>query len=953
MARGQTASRLTVLAVVLGLVLVPMPTLATHNSFGPDVHVVQPDEFDPSDGSLVPDIPSGEVPYDDANVSDLTPDEDEPGEHPFVMNFHENLISQRAPSREAPPDQTGESYTQCTTFGTAGAANYAPWKETNDQCFIGYFDSQVEYLILSTFLQIKHFDLLYPVNPAPGDESCTGEDTKHTGPRVGIRPVDVALGRADSVVQGYLTGEDCTGFTHTQYQTSSALSIDTDLLSGQGEDRGGEDGTGATDVMGTQEGSSTLAFPFLLSQYTYVFGEPHPDAPNSNIGADELPFGVPNAPLLSSAGACGQRTEHCQLLTPGDLMAYDDNDNNNVDDVARLCIYTPQFSPVTPGGRASGPCGIFGSRIEDYVGVASAGGFGISASPDTFFEMLPGWYDNLVYITPAPTGTLVGTPWTTDGLEEDYFDDEKEISPGLLFYTAVNPKVPSATSQVWCARIGFIGQEGNVPGTGLSDRGLYDYEADAIDSDIYSETFRGPAVTVRDLTHDPVRNSLEAAQSLAQNVTENTSQTLEQVLNRTLVNETLALLENVSNETVNQLENATEETTTRAGRAVERADYFESEEVEAHVQNGTANQDNFQRDVAPGLRCDAQGAMRVREDSLEQHGGVRFNMDLNQQTVNLKDPTLFGEPSPLPAQENQTKEGHWQTDAYSFGGTALAVIDSNGDGDFDNCAEQTGQPQPQEDFCPWRALWDVYRNSCSTADQTPCDKSADRLEYNLNLSDSWPNKHQGEDHDEAEDTTGPAGVGLYAVAKVTGPLAIIDEDAISGPGAVQNHTHVLGDESSLQTQHCIIGVSQGFEKWLPTHVGTDQSDNGTIDKDDKKDLCPDQFGPGGGEIQVVLNAFDAQGGANGGFSGDINIVKLLPTPKLTDPAPEDSICVTGVWTVDDGEIAKDTAPDAQEIGNNNDADDQYTHTTPGGVSYTAAYYEDCDTFETGKRSTGS
>lgn len=929
-----SAATVTVWLVTLAMVTVPMTSLASHNSLGAEIHVMEADEFDPDTGALTPDIPSG-----DTDVRDSSPDSDPSDEHPYVKNYHLNLIGQGLPARETPPDQTGERYTDCkprAAFGTSQKYLDALAQPGSDACYVGYMDQQWEFQMQGYSLSTRGADLLYGVNPKEGDTACNGN---------GQSLEEQAETRVQALVQGYVTGEDCTGGDHNQYIATKFLAIDSDWVSGQGSDRGGSDNLGIDDLTGTEAGSGLLTLPQLARSYTYIFGQPHPDNPApSGHDAGAGVFGpsplAGGSPLADITGACGlgaeQRTDACTLLTPEDIMLYDEHDTNNANDVARVCQYLPQFSPISTGEPASGPCGIFGDRVEDFVDASVSGGLAVDGGPDTFLTTLPGWYEASGIFAIAPVGTLVGTPWTYDGFEEDYLDDEEHITPGPRVYSAINPTVPEADSQIWCSRVGFHGQASTFTGPDggtFSDHGFYSYQADAIDTDVFVFATRGVETDVRDLTHDPARAVIGPVQTLAEQAQEDVGNAIPDQL----------LPDNVQ---------------AALDEAVDRTDYLEGDEADPHTQAGPNNQDPFQRTIKPGLRCDPLGVMTFADDSTTRTGGVIFDANVLQTTVQLKDPTVLqgGEP----ARESDTRSGYWQPDAYTFSGTVHAVSDSNEDEDLDDCAEATGNVQPEEDFCPWQGLWDVYTEGCSDSGET-CDKLADRFEYNLNASDSWPNPEDGTDADEVEDTTGPFGVGLYFTLRITGPTLIMDEDtgdnvigAATSPTPEENVARRIVGDANPTAQNCVIGISNGFEAYLPAHIGTDRIGDTTFDGDDKEALCPDTVDvgpqdpePEAGEVAVFHDAFDDQGGASGGFSSDLQWIKLTPTPEdareaVGGLADGDELCMNGVWTVDDGEIASDTDPDAQSIGSKA----RHQHSADGN-DYTAAYYQDCDSFDTG------
>lgn len=954
MDRESHLGTLIVVAVAFATVIVPFQTAATHNSIGAGVNVVQADEVvagadvDQADrGTLVADVPSdpdspgGPSPGWDASDFDG-------GDHPYVQRFHENLAndsSDQTTVREAPPDQTGERYHgDCETAKDLEGLSDTEYDEKlrdGTACYIGFYDMQWEYNIVThTGLHhqkdtFKHSDDLYPLNPAEGDTYCSGEED--TGDRGVTVPDDVPedgtiedqanspIAGEDSAVDEAIThaaradDDECSGANHDQYNTPHNLVIDTDLVERpmMGADADGQDGTGLADAVGTEEGSGTLSLPFLTTFYFYIFGEPHPDnddpmKANANSGYFGGEIGEAGSPLTDITGACGDRTRECTMLEPFDIKRYDRYDTNDDPlDKARVCFYSPQFQTVNPGGSITGACGAFGSRVHEFVGNATAGGLGVTDNP-THVNNPAGWYANSFFIALAPAFIGVNAGF-------DLLDDEQGFDDGTFLFSAVNPKEPSKSSSVWCARPNFIGHASDRftldNGDTLSDGGFYDYAADAIDTDIFVNPALNPTRTATNTIHDPAREVLGPVQALA-------------------------------DDTEGAVDDATQ---LPANDLVNRTDYIEAEaEDDKHtVENPT---DSWAKTRERGLRCDGNGVVSFSEEPTDLNTSVVFDVDVSGQSGGVrtddtitqveslgfsvgpceeargvevctdttpKDPTLTSDG--LPANESNTREGHWTTNAYTFSGRAVGVVDTNTDGDFDACTISTGQPNPARDQCPWTSLWDVYNGACTVpAEDTDCREQAEQWNYSV-AEDSF------EDHTSTE-----VGVGLYAVAHVTGPVATVDEE-----GTNDARNQLIGFDSAAGAQHCIVGVSTGFTPKLATHFGVSDGSGGFNEGDLLNAICEDKNGdlPNGEQV-LIEDAFNDQKGANGDYSAAIDIVQFEPTPNAleeelgTGIGAGDEICVNGIWTVrDTADFSADTE-DAQQMSGINE-------------------YGDCDPLDTG------
>ncbi len=824
---GTAATVVAALMVFSTLVVVPAGT-AEHNSVGGSFYVTQADEVD--DGTLQADV--GE---------DLLP------------VYHDNLD----PARTAPPDQTGDRYTDCTKAGDVSAETYRAGLDGGDSCYVGFLDYQKEYLLAFHLLLVKQpDDALYPVNPAPDDEFCQ-EPTNRPSP-------------------------ECAGAGHNQFIPGS-VAVDTDLL---------ETGTAvAAEATTPEEGSGYLSLPLVMTPYVFLFGQPHPDNDNpSEFEAGSGPFGPDPAegggPLFDLSNACGDRTQECKLLTPTDIKLYDENSENLPGDLvtddsqARVCAFSPQFAILNPDQRDAGLCGVFGNVVNQFLGTTSKGGLGIPGAPGTWQNTVPGWYQGVLTVSSPGDAALtvraadeyqcaVDDPAALFLSSTDCDGENSRVENGLQYITAVNPKVPTEDHPLWCVRPNILATGDNSVHN-LDDPGVYgSYQADAVDTDVYRRALQDQHEQVMDDNHQAVRDALapveagvEGGQGLAEDAISG-SPLPEDVQQ--------ALLE-----------------------ASDRAQYVES-------QDAPALKEPFQVDRDPGIACDAQGIVAAQTTSetldgdlvvdtqLSRTGDISFSVigltftEITQDTA-IKDPTLLDEN--LPAKESETDRGAWAPRQYSFGGTVTAFIDTSEDAvhgdseaDFSGCATASGQPQPNADLCAWEPLWDAYNPECTDIDgEATCGEILESRDYDLE-----------------------EGVGLYFSLKVTGPVAVTDEDMTANtpprPNEITSRTAVLGTEDPT-AQNCVVGFSMGF---------TDVLGDETVDQ-----IVADACEGAGGEQHVIEDAFDDQSvsGSPGQYSVAVDFAKLLPTPSAvrdgTGLGGGDEVCVTGVWNVDEGATAEDT-----------------------------------------------
>lgn len=826
----------TVLAALF-MVLAPMTALASHNSVGANVVIAQPDEIDLESGETQPNVPL---------------------DHPFAQEFHGNLEQ----PRNQPADMAGSGYTDCQ--GPDEATNYDP---TNpDHCYIGYMNAQWQYVFAGNFIALSTSGLcgpcpanptpagemtddpLYAVNPEPGSSECPG-------------PAGSPQAYAENAVAGLQDQGQCTGESHPSYYPGfqSILSVDTQLV--EAPFGGANVAPGVANQVG-ERGSGYLTFPVLTTYYLHLFGEPHPDNPSPSsfeagaglFGPDPLEGG---SPVTDLTGACGDRTEQCKLLTPADIIAYDTRDDNDADDVARVCSFEPQFGTVNPSARAGGPCGVFGDRFDEFIDATAHGGFG-AAAEETWQHTLPGWYNGVLFVNTGPA--------TDQADMADEYTGDGEFSETYWTYVAVNPKVPDDAGPLWCVRPNILAEAGTstINGESVTDPGFYAssenraYVADAIDSDTYVTITHGPFRTLYDNTYDTVN----PIYSLADDAADDAAGTVNDQVDETVPEEL------PGQDTIDQV-------TDQAEVLQDRATYNETRNEEPKSQPGPQNYKDWTKTFAKGVGCDGFGVPQVRTSSFDVPGGVRHDAQVSQQTVALKDPTILDEEG-LPARESETVRGAWQIDMYSFSGVVEGVADTNENGQFDDCAIADGQPQPDADLCAWGGLWDAYNTQCTDSEGTACGEVLKQNGY---------------------DVSGD-GVGMYFVLEVTGPVLL--ENANIGLQSTPGQYQVLGDGDAT-AQHCVIGVSTGFASKLAQRVGAADA---SLEVDDEgAALCSDVTN---GETVFVTDAFSDQGGGDpGGFDSAINWAKLMPTPSAVEDntgglGDGDSLCVTSVYSVQDG-----------------------------------------------------
>lgn len=859
-----SSAKLVVLLLAVTMLTVTMPVMATHNSVGVGVEIMEADEA----------IRGVDAPAEDRGT--IQQDVDNPA------TFHEET----AP-RPAPEDQTGDRYRadECDSAGQIGSNGdtegdgYNPWADDTD-CYIGFFDGQMEYQLLLGGPRNEGGGALYPVNPAEDDGYCRGEE-KTENRSVAGEDVPTVVGD-DSEVDEAITSatrvddDECDGSGHAVYNGDpfypKLIGIDTDQLEGPSEALGEE--------LGTNTRSGTLTFPFMLRQYIFIFGEPHPDAPDSGFDAGSGPFGPSptelGGPLQDLTGVCGDRTQQCSLLNDEDIKAYDTHNPKTPEQTgARVCFQIPQYFSPTPGSLTVGPCGPFGNQVTQYLNM-TAGGFGVTEQP-TWANTMPGWHSAITLVNHQSS-----TEWfdfNCDGGSacHDYLDDGDQMEPGNLFFFVVNPKVPTPDHPLWCVKPNFIGEPGTTEG-GLTDNGYFDYTADAIDSDIYTHFMHKPMLDVRDVAHDPVRDTVRPVQEVLP-------------FHRSDVTSAQAIASAGSGIGDESAEDRINEENPPAivSEAIDRGDFTESGSSESHAEfhpsdydgdeakdpADALNQRPFTKTQKAGVGCNSFGLPEVLEEDKTQLGGLDFDVNLDHDTAAtvgtpaIKDPTLLE--GLLPAGEEGTEHGGWEAKTYSFQGSLRGVLDTNNDSDFDACTQALGQPQPTRDQCPWQPVWDAYNPSCTG----PNDESCEAI---VNAS--------GYDNE--------TGVGLYAVLHVTGPVVVYDEDA--NTEKFQDRLAVLGDDSGVDATHCIVTTTVGFAPKLADHLGLSSTDALT------GELCRDVDG----EKVLIDDGFEDQSGSGGsGFDAQIEFAKLLPTPDAvrndlqTGFGDDDELCANAFFAVQD------------------------------------------------------
>lgn len=830
--------------------LVPSAAIASHNSAGGHVAVVSPDEVS-ADGKLQPDVTGDALPV-----------------------FHTNLDQ----PRPAPVDQSGQRYTDCDTYAETkggdsnGGGGYDPASDPTD-CYVGYLDGQWEYMSPTQIFGIERSqDLLYPANP--DDDYCSGKD--ETGERsLAGEDVPTVLGHdsaPDEVIAGAARSDDarCSGSGHSQF-LPGFLMVDSDLLETPSRT--------AAQAAGTDTASGTNTLPLLIAPYVFLFGQPHDSNDNaSEFRAGEGPFGTPPADLT---GACGDRTKECRLLNPADVRRYDTNDANlqtfgqgvpGLADLPRVCHYTPTltYEHPKPDRRAASPCGPQGRVVDDFFGNRTHGGFGVTGAP-TWVSPTPGWYRGVVMTTLGTPGRAVdladehAADPTPSGAERfaahlvrDFRfpptdDRDGNLTADIPQVFAVNPRVPLPTDALWCLAPNIY-----TDGT----QGVYGtYQADAIDTDLYRGLSPGIYQDLVDVTHPTARPVAALAEAALPSAEDGADET--------------PLPDGLA-------ENFTQ--------AADRA----NPTTDDGPDTPSATHDHaFTRDVPAGLGCTPDARIVERADQTSLDGTLRMDARLQANTGNddqiqhfprpigahLKDPTEGGEVLPP---SSETEPESWSPELHSFRGKLQAVVDANQNGRYDPC-RLTGAGDPI-DVCPWEGLWDAYNPACTDPDGTTCEAILDQ---------------RGFDTD--------AGVGLYFVLELTGPILVLDEDRRSGDDA-RSRTHLVGTETPSQ-RNCVVGTSVGLtDKLIAQDPAVD--DRATL----LEKLCE-----GTGDRILIEDAFDDQttdenqlsnADDPGVFSAAVQWTRLVPGPDASSsvqPADgSDRLCVSAVLNVQPGTVAEGT-----------------------------------------------
>lgn len=935
-----------VLLVAVTMLTIFLPTaIATHNSVGVGAQLAEATEYDTQTGELLPDIDPALVPeYHGAEVA--------AGETDQV--------------RKAPLDQRGSNYAppECTPYTEETKSEYddeltriedhfdndgTNWANASDRidtdiCFIGYLDMRHQYVFVWNLL-LTHpssSDTLYHISPDPGDEEyayCTGQED-YDDPEERILPItdndalDQEAANLERTAEPLVEDDhDCDGEDHHRWHTGQHVAIDTSLLEAPVEEA-------SQATWGDAHHSGTLTLPNTLMRYVYLFGQPHPavDLAETSISFDERPkagegfFGPDPAqggdPIRDITNACGvgeeQRTKTCELLTPADIRAYDADPPADEDGTARVCTYQPSYFSVSPGELTTGACGAMtGSAIGGaFVDVDFAGGLGIEEGPPTYMETMPGWHGFSHLLNHESSTWAADVGCDAGSLCHDFLEDEDVArEAGAGFFVAVNPKVPDFDAEdgsagLWCVRPNIlttgddmlfrsdIPEDENGEPLDWNDpdnraavlNGMDDlYDAQAIDVDVNVHAITPLAFDVRDIVHDDVRTVLGPVQEEAPDRAD--------LLNPESLNNPLEPLS--YNDRKEDVKDATPD---EADGPIERADPVDSSDTTL----GFPGAEGFDYTFEAGMGCTPDGFITDRATDEIVPGGFNFFASLSHTTQSVKDASALDEDL-LPAQDDESHGGAWQVDSYSFGGNAVAHVDTPNSSAFDDCAEALGEPQPHRDFCPWRGVWDAYNEECNEgsddADRECGEILADR-HYNV---------------------TGP-GVGLFYVLELTGPVLV---EQIENPLTLEEDSHLLGADDPT-AQNCIVGTSIGFQAHLHHHVdGLADPEEGDYDEEEQEvsegyaaaildALCSDEHG----ETLFLDDAFSDGGPTGGSFSSDWFFNKLTPTTAIGQDllngfGEGDALCMNAIWSVEDGESADDNTKSLNMTGINH-----YQHNLP-------------------------
>ncbi len=888
---------LFVTASALVLLTVSFPTIvATHNSAGAGVQVAIAEEYDDA-GELDPDVNPTIPPV-----------------------YHEGEAEQGITEmpRFSPLDQRGHNYAapECLEYqddpdayqdeldrleDTVDASDPAT-REDTDICYVGLLDMRHQYVFVLSALAHPQPAHLYQVNPAPDDDYCRGQEDPNEA--TGVGPVDEVATRAERAADS----EECNGDEHDLYTAGQNLLIDTALVETPVDSD--EDTPGLADATAVEDtASGTLTLPNTLMRYVYLFGQPHPAVSLDEYAFTERPeagqgvFG-PNPqdggdPVRDITGACGDRTQECKLLTPADIRAYDEDPPTNEEDTARVCTYQPSYFTVNPGELTSGACGAMtGTAIGGgFVDVVEDGGFGVDEAPNTYLEVLPGWNGFSHLLNHESTTLLADVGCDAGSICHDLLEDgDQARENGAGFFVAVNPEVPDLsgdTGHLWCVRPNILttgpdqvfrdplpdGLDWPEDREEILEQVSSVYDADAVDVDVFTHVLQSEAHGVSDAIHDDVRAIVGPVQDVAPDRAD--------LVNPETLNDPLDVVS--YSDAKAEVKQATPD---EADEPIERADYWDASDTSASFPGHEA----FTYEYETGLGCTDDGFLVDRPEGVTDQGGLNFAVGVSHgNTISLKDPTALDEQG-LPAPNTDTHAGAWQAEEYSFGGSAVAHVDTVGSEAFDPCSQALGEPQPHRDFCVWRGVWDAYNEDCEEDERTCGDILRDR----------------GYDVDDE-------GVGLFYTLTLSG-VVVVDNTGDANPAdpeGAQELVHVLGAEDPT-AQHCIVGTSVGFDAYLPNHVDGANTLEAAIDA-----LCSGTDG----EVLFLEDAFNGGSSTGGGFSSDWLFTKLVPTPVAAQDefgiGDDDSLCMNAVWSVQDGQVASDTERNLRLEGVNH-----YQHDLP-------------------------
>ncbi len=615
---------------------------------------------------------------------------------------------------------------------------------------------------------------------------------------------------------------------------------------------------------GSPDNSGTI-LPGLYGFYLYLFGD------GIGVAAGQGSFDYLPTNLCEVGAGFGGAFEDgsnkpCNLIHPSDLADHDDRTHPTTGLKASpvACVFAPHFTTLS--GALPGDC----QDISEF------NQFFAESESSTYVANKPGWYILTGFID---SGAPIASTITKTG-------DRTDVSRIFSFY--VNPV--NVDEALWCAAPMIstdaddqldtgveqvLDEDGNPTGD-WEVTGDFDYLVEAHDLDIYTSDLGGVQRTLNELQRDivdmlpddlmppEVEQAIEDANDLAGQTLDDADSTLDPVVQRVAATKGNTAERNAPGDNSWTLTGET---------AAQRCTLSNG------LVEDTSEPNQLYNRIQATIQSTAVGSIPGGVGGIPVVGGVNFPGLGGDALRDFTD--LDGDGLPTSADEQGFNP--WHPESYSFSGSIAVIEDRDGDAEFDGCPAGEQPPGPGQDRCAARLYFD-YTNDKALRDNS--ETIPDFMDQN-GFRD---------------------GTGMYAVLKVSGPVAITSTDTNdltqdNSPATILDRTRVLSGDGL----HCIVALSTGLENQDDRFIDIVGA-SGTGDDEITDALCGEDVT---GETHLLRDGFFEGDGA-GGFNAAFSWTPLEPHPDALDAAG-DGLTVNYLVTVD-GETGDDITKANLKLG---------------------------------------